>query len=226
LNQIPHPWALLGSVLAHPGLDSSLLELKVLIPFWTRTPSQFGLVSSIFFLNSSGQLTWVTFTLSAYPNPTRTACPNSTRAPYPSSIPESCSNSLPELHLSTLPDRINAYLALYVHTQPNYLTRFFSWLDFYLPGLTQSYPAKLPYPISSQSDFCLPDRTRPPYPISLPGWVTPRCTQLLTRPYPITLPGRVPFNWPHPKTSSSASHLDLGLLLAIKIARVALSQPG
>jgi hypothetical protein len=32
LNQIPYPWTLLGSDLAHPSLDSSLLELKVLIP--------------------------------------------------------------------------------------------------------------------------------------------------------------------------------------------------
>jgi hypothetical protein len=95
LNWIPHPWTLLGSVLAHSGLDSSLLELKVLIPLWTRTPSQFGLVSSIFFLNSSGQLTQVTFTLSAYlispdrltrippEQLARTACSSSTRAPYP-----------------------------------------------------------------------------------------------------------------------------------------------
>jgi hypothetical protein len=67
LNRIPHPWTLLGSVLAYPGLDSSLFKLKVLIPLWTQIPSQFRLVSSILFLNSSGQLTQVTFTLSAYP---------------------------------------------------------------------------------------------------------------------------------------------------------------
>jgi hypothetical protein len=59
---------ILGPVLAYPSLDSSLLELKVLIPLWTRTPSQLGHVSSIFFLNSSGQLCWVTFNLSAYSN--------------------------------------------------------------------------------------------------------------------------------------------------------------
>jgi hypothetical protein len=53
--------------MAHLGLGSTLLELKVLIQLWTQTPSQFELVSSIFFLNSSGQLTRVTFTLSAYP---------------------------------------------------------------------------------------------------------------------------------------------------------------
>jgi hypothetical protein len=67
LNRIPHPWTLLGSVMAHLGLGSTLLELKVLIQLWTQTPSQFELVSSIFFLNSFGQLTRVTFTLSAYP---------------------------------------------------------------------------------------------------------------------------------------------------------------
>jgi hypothetical protein len=67
LNRIPYPWTLLGSKLAHPGLDPSLLKLKILMPLWTKTPSQFGMVSSIFFLSSPGQLTLVTFTLSAYP---------------------------------------------------------------------------------------------------------------------------------------------------------------
>jgi hypothetical protein len=67
LNRISHRWTLLGSILAYPSLDSSLLELKVLIPLWTRTPSQFRLVSSIFFLNSSRQLTRVTFTRAPYP---------------------------------------------------------------------------------------------------------------------------------------------------------------
>jgi hypothetical protein len=66
-----------------------------LIPLWTQTPSQFGLVSSIFLLSSPGQLTRVSFTLSA----------------YPIGIPESHPNSLSDLHPSTLPDRINAYLA-------------------------------------------------------------------------------------------------------------------
>jgi hypothetical protein len=82
LNQIPYPWTLLGSNSAHLGLQSSLLELKVLIPFWTRTPSQFGLASSIFFLSSPGQLTRVTFTLLAYPNLARIAYPIFIRAPY------------------------------------------------------------------------------------------------------------------------------------------------
>jgi hypothetical protein len=134
---------------------------------------------------------------------------------YPIGLPESRPNSLPELHPSALPDRINAYPALYVHTRPNYLTRFFSRSDFYLPGFTRSYPAGLPYPIFSRLDFCLPDRTWPPYPTSLPSRITLRCTRLLTRSYSITLPGRVPFNWSHPKTSSSASHLDLGLFWPI-----------
>jgi hypothetical protein len=169
LNRIPHPWTLLRSVLAHPGLDSALLELKVLIPFWTQTPSQFGLVSSIFFLNSSGQLTRVTFTLSA----------------YPIGLLESCQNSLFELHLSALPDHINAYPALYVHTQLNYLSWFFSRLDFYLPDLIWSYPAELPYP-------------------------TPLLIRLLlTRPY-IVLPSRITL--PDSSPNQTSTYLALHVL--------------
>jgi hypothetical protein len=84
-----------------PSLDSSFLKLKVLIPLWTQTPSQFGLVSSIFFLNSFGQLTRVTITLSAYLNLARIAYPNSTLAPY---------LSLTRLH-QCLPDLIHSYPA-------------------------------------------------------------------------------------------------------------------
>jgi hypothetical protein len=96
-------------------------------------------------------------------------------------------------------------------------SRFFSLRRFFkhysaLHGLTRPN-------YHTRSDFCLLDGTRPPYTISLLGWVTPRCTQLLIWPYPITLPGRVPFNWPHPKTSSSASHLDLGILLVDNASR-------
>jgi hypothetical protein len=161
----------------------------------------------------------------------------------------------------TLPDsssdQTSTYPALHGLTQLNYLTRFFFRLDFYLSSLTWSYPAELPYlilllirllpiqpytvlpdritlPILSRSNFCLPDRTRPPYSTSLPGRVTLRCTQLLIRPYPITLPARVPFNWPHPKTSSLGSHRDLGLFWLImhedssgnpKPTQVTLKQP-
>jgi hypothetical protein len=133
LNQIPHPWTLLGSDLVYSGLDSSLLKLKVLIPPWSQTPFQFRLVSLIFFLSSSRQLTRAAFTLSA----------------YPISLPESHPNSLPKLHPSTLPeaypiasmltrpymflpdritlpdsspDRTSIYLVLHGLTQPNYLT--------------------------------------------------------------------------------------------------------
>jgi hypothetical protein len=206
LNQIPHPWTLLGSDLVYPGLDYSFLELKVLIPPWTRTTFQFRLVSSIFFLSSPGKLTRVTFTQSTYP----------TLPDWLTRIsPKHLTQTSPECLIRALPDRINAYPALYVHTRPNWLNRFFSRLDFYLPGLTRSYPAELPYPIFSRSDFCLPYRTRPPYPTSLSNRVTLRCTRLLTRPHPITLPDRVPFNWPHPKTLSSVSHVDLGLFWPI-----------
>jgi hypothetical protein len=51
LNQIPYPWTLLGLDIAYPSIDPSLLELRVLIPFWTQTPSQFRLVSSIISLS-------------------------------------------------------------------------------------------------------------------------------------------------------------------------------
>jgi hypothetical protein len=81
----------------------------------------------------------------------------------------------------TLPDssldRTSTYPALHSLTRLNYLTRFFSLSDFYLPGLTRSYPAELPYLISSRSDICLPNCTRPPYPTSLPGHLS----DILTR---------------------------------------------
>jgi hypothetical protein len=150
LNRIPHPWTLLGSVLAYPGLDSSLLELKVLIPSSTQTPSKFGPASSIFFLNSSGQLTRVTFTPSAYPiSPdrlTRILPEQLTRTP-PSALtkpfltasmltwPYTFVSSRITLPNSS-PDQTSTYPALHGLTQPNYLTRFFSQLDFYLPGIT------------------------------------------------------------------------------------------
>jgi hypothetical protein len=139
---------------------------------------------------------------------TRTTYPGNL---HPIGLPESRPNSLSDLHPSALLDRINAYPALYSHTWLNHLTRFFSRSNFYLHGLTRSYPTGLPYLIFPRSDFFLPDRTWPPYLTSLPGQVTIRCTQLLIRPYPIALPSRVPFNWPHSKTSSSASNLDLCL---------------
>jgi hypothetical protein len=134
---------------------------------------------------------------------------------YSIGLPQSRLNSLPQLHPSALPEPypvasmftwpytfipsritlpdsspewISTYPALHGRTRPNYLTR---------------------------SDFCLPNHTRPPYPTSLPGQVTLHCIRLLIQPYPITLPGWVPFNWSHPKTSSSASHLDLGLFWPI-----------
>jgi hypothetical protein len=126
LNRIPYPWTLPGSDLAYPDLDPFLLELKVLVPFWTWTPSQFRLVSSIIFLNSSEQLTQVTFILSAY-----LISPNRlTRIP-----PEQLARTPPERPTRALLNHINAYPALYVQIQPNYLTRFFSRSVFYLPGL-------------------------------------------------------------------------------------------
>jgi hypothetical protein len=130
------------------------------ILLWTHTPLQFGPTSSIFYLSLPEQLTWVTFTLSA----------------YQIGLPESCPDSLLDPHPNALYDRINVYSALYVHTWSNHLIQFFSRSDFYLPDFTRSYPTELPYPIFSWSDFYLPDRTRPPYPTSLPGRVILRCT--------------------------------------------------
>jgi hypothetical protein len=66
LNRIPHPWTLLGSDIVYPGLDSSLLGLKVLTPLWTQSPVQFRPASSIFFMSLPRQLTRVSFTRIAY----------------------------------------------------------------------------------------------------------------------------------------------------------------
>jgi hypothetical protein len=164
LNWISYPWTLLGSDLAHPGLEPSSLELKVLIPLWTRTLSQFWLVSSIFFLGLVGQLTQLTFTQSAYPNHAKTAYLIFIQAPYPSltqshqclpSLICSYPAKLPYLILLpigllltrpymvllgqiTLPDssldQTSTYPALHSLTRPNYLTQFFSRTDFYLPN--------------------------------------------------------------------------------------------
>jgi hypothetical protein len=58
-----------------------------LIPVWTtRTPLQFGPASSILFLSLPGQLTWLTFTLSAYLNLAQKAYLILTQMPYPSLI--------------------------------------------------------------------------------------------------------------------------------------------
>jgi hypothetical protein len=90
--------------------------------------------------------------------------------------PGQLTRSSSECLIQALFDHINVYSTLYVHTRPNLLTRFFSQSDFYLPSLTRSYPTELPYPILSRSDFCLPDRTQPPYLTSLPDRITLRCT--------------------------------------------------
>jgi hypothetical protein len=104
--------------------------------------------------------------------------PEFTRTTYPGNLypiglpnwltqisPEQLTRSSPKCLIRALSHHINVYPVLYVHTRLNHLTRFFSRSDFYLPGLTRSYPTELPYPILSRSDFCLPDRTWPTYPI-------------------------------------------------------------
>jgi hypothetical protein len=134
--------------------------------------TQFGLVSSIFFLSSSRQLTQVTFTISAYPiSPDRL-----TRI-----SPEQLTRTPAKRLTRALPDRINAYPVLYVHTRPNYFTRFFPRTFFYLPSLTQSYPAELPYPILLLIRLLL-NRS---YPATLPDFLTqPGNTSLHPTAYP------------------------------------------
>jgi hypothetical protein len=176
LNRVPHPWTLLGSDIVYPSPDSSLLELKVLIPLWTWTPFQFGLVSSIFFLISPGQLTRVTFTLLA----------------YPFVLPESRPNSLSELHPSALPEPypITSILTRHYTFIPDQII-----LPDYSPDQTSTYPV-LPGRITLPDLFLiglLPTRS---YPATFPDLITQSgnasLPQLLTRPYPITLPGQVP----------------------------------
>jgi hypothetical protein len=158
-------------------------------------------------------------TRSAYLNPARTACLNSIRVPYPSlTQTQRCLLGLIRSYQAELPYPILLPIRLLL-TRPYTVLPGGITLPDSSPDLTSTYPAELSYPMSSRSNFYLPSHTRPPYLISLPGRVPPRCTQLLTRPYPITLPSWVPFNWSHPKNSSSASHLDLGLLLADNASR-------
>jgi hypothetical protein len=209
--------------LAYPGLDSSFVKLQVLVPLRAQTPSQFGLVSSIFFLNSSGHLTWVTFTLSAY----------LISSDWLTQIlPEQLTQTPPECLTRALPDHINAYPALYICIRLNYLTRFFSRSGIYLHGLTRpNYLTRSPpnqtsaYPTLHSLTWsnCLTDL----FPIgllptqlylaTLPDFLArPGNTSLHPTTYPalpVTLPCQVPFNYPHLKTSSSVSHPDLGLLL-------------
>jgi hypothetical protein len=134
--------------------------------------------------------------------------------PYPSHLPESYPTVLPNALLESLPE---PYPSMSPKILPEHLLEFYP--DTYPIRLTQpypiAYPAELPYPTFSRLDFCLPDRTRPPYLTSLPGRETLHCPRLLTQHYPVTFLGWIPFNWPYLKSSSSASHLDLGLFQPI-----------
>jgi hypothetical protein len=176
----------------------------VLIPLRTQAPSQF--FPSIFFLNSSGHLTRVTFALSA----------------YPISI-DRLTRILPE-HLTQTP--------------PERLTRLVQCL----PSLIRSYPAELSYPILlliglllTQSYTVLPGRITLPdmfpigllptrlYPTILPDFLTrPSNTSLHPTAYP-ALPNHLTrmgtLQLASLKTSSSASHPDIGLLLADNVSR-------
>jgi hypothetical protein len=171
----------------------------VLIPPWTQTPFQLGLVSSIFFLSSPEQLTRVTFTVSA----------------YPIGLPESCPNSLPELHPRALPDRIKSLPGL-IRSYPAELP--YSILLPIRLQLTRPYTV-LPGRIILPDLFpvgIMPTRS---YLATLPDFLTqPGNTSLHLTTYPTlpnhhTRPGTLQLD--SPETSSSASHLDFGLFWPI-----------
>jgi hypothetical protein len=176
LNRISHPWTLLGSDLAYPGLDSFLLELKVLIPFWTRTPSQSRLASSIFFLSSPGQLTQVTFTLSAYPifrdRLTRISPEQLTwTSPEHLTWSHQCLPGLIHSYPAELPYLIVLPIRLLLIQPYTVLPGRITLPDLFLIGLLLiwSYPATLPYFLtqpgntSQQLDY-LSGLTQSPYP--------------------------------------------------------------
>jgi hypothetical protein len=163
------------------GLDSSLLELKVLIPLWTRIASEFGLVSSIFFLNSSGQLTWVTSTVSAYLNLARTAYLNSTQVTYP---------SLTRSH-QCLPGLIHSYPVELSYLILLPIELLLTWPYTVLPGRvtlpnlflirllpTRSYPATLPNFLTQPGNTSLHPTAYP----ALPNHLTWSGTLQLTSP--------------------------------------------
>jgi hypothetical protein len=137
LNRIPHPWTLLGSDLVYPGLDSSLLKLKVLIPPWTT------------YLGNLYPIGLPDLTRSAYLNLAQTAYPNFTQVPYLRASmltrPYTFILGPNTLHYSS-PNWTCIDSALYSLTQPNYLTRCFS-------DRTSAYQivpghlTRLPYPV-------------------------------------------------------------------------------
>jgi hypothetical protein len=176
------------------------------------------------FLNLLLEFIWTTYlgnlypiglpdlTRSAYLNLARTAYLNPTRAHYLSLIQShQCFPGLIRSYPSELPYLILLPIRLLL-TWPNYLTWFLNRSDFYLPGRIT-----LPDPSPDQTSAYRS------YPATIPDFLTrPGNTSLHSTAYlalPITLPHWVPFNWPHPKTSSSPSHLDLGLLLADNASR-------
>jgi hypothetical protein len=164
-------WLALG----FPGLDSSSLQLKVLIPLWTQTPYQFGLASSIFFLNSFKQLTRVTFTLSAYP-----ISPDWLTWIMPEQLTWTPSECLTRSH-QCLPGLIHSYPAelLYLILLPIglLLTRPYTVLPGQItlpdssPNQTSTYLAlhgltRLSYLAAPN---CLPSLTQSPYPVRYPS---------------------------------------------------------
>jgi hypothetical protein len=136
LNRIPHPWTFLCSDLIYSGLDSALLRLKVLTPFWTLTPLQFGPNSSIFFLSLPIQLTRSSpeCLIRSHQCLSGLICSYPAELLYPILLPIGLPLTRP--YLTTLPD---------------FLTRSFL-------GQTSNYPivpghlTRLPYPVGLPSD--------------------------------------------------------------------------
>jgi hypothetical protein len=112
---------------------------------------------------------------------------------------------------------MSRYLSMLPRISPEHLPELYP--DTYPISLTRPYP--IVYPTELHYPDLFPTRVLPTrsYLATLPNILTrlgnTSLPRLLTKPYPITFPGRVPFNWPYPKTSSSASHLDLGLFRLI-----------
>jgi hypothetical protein len=148
----------------------------VLIPLRTRTPSQFGLVSSMFFLNSSGHLTRVTFTQSTY----LISFDRLTQI-----LPKQLTRTPPKRPTRALPNRINAYPALYFRIRLNFLTRFLSRSDFYFPalhGLTRPNYLKQSLPVQTSAYSIIPGHLTRPGNTSLHLTAYPSLPNQLTRP--------------------------------------------
>jgi hypothetical protein len=153
------------------------------------------------------------------------------------------------LHIFVLPDLLTLVFTRPGNSLPDFLPeRLPRFLPEIVPNslpesLPETSPELLPEPYPSVLPDTSPESLLEPYLSMVPKISPERLLELypdtypirLTRPYPITFLGQVPFNWPYPKTSTSASHLDLGLFRPImhhdcsnnpKPTWITLKQPG